>query len=663
MMNAGTQIKPRPLFCVVERAHSSRAIAEDVCAGKFTENGATLELGLDPNWLTAGLKEDEEWQIAWIKFYFGLNLATAFAETGQLKFQHTWEKLVDSWIRQVPVDFGPSDAIGRRIQNWIYAWNIFAAAPQFSGFCDGLEERIIASLAQQTNYLRNHLSAERNHRTLELHALFVAALALPETAGNDDLLKFAMEGIHQNLLTDVRPDGVHREHSTHYHMLVLRTFLAARENARRYSLCFPADYDERLERACEFALHCRRPDGGIPALSDSDAGNYSDLLQLAASLLSRPDFVYAGTAGAQGTPPQRRYVGFPEAGYYVQRSGWGQSKTPLEQEKFLIFDCGPLGDGGHGHYDLLNVEIGAGGKPLIQDPGRYTYSEQEPNFRRWFKGTAAHNTVCVDGLDQVPYRRGKPKPPLPSSQLIARWSAPHFDVICGRAESPCYEAVHTRCIFFIGDEYWIICDSLKGDRPHRFDLRFHLSPEAWDATEITGGSTVLAPGLALVFSSGSKLQLEPGWIAPQYGVKLHAPVVSAVIEDTHNAEFVTLIAPRDNSQPLPKLQVPKLMISHGPNGAAGSLAIEVHGVGPNGDSTDYIGWSPSITDHDLGSFRCRASAVWVRSANEGARLSAGNVQELSVQENENPIFARSQPVPWLSWNNKEGLIEGAERFE
>ncbi|HKR96724.1 MAG TPA: heparinase II/III family protein, partial [Candidatus Angelobacter sp.] len=273
---ASTQIRPRPVFCVIEHEYRNRKIAEDVCAGKFTENGITLELGLEPNWLKDGLPHDEEWQIAWIKFYFGLELAAAYSETGEARFQQAWERLVSSWIQQAPADFGPTDAHGRRIQNWIYAWNMFADAAHFSGLAESLDEKIIASVAEQTRYLRDHLTAERNHRTLELYALLIVALALPEAA-DPELLDFAMETFYQNLLTDVRPDGVHREHSTHYHMMVLRSYLGARENLRRFGLSFPPDYDERLERACEFAMHCHRPDGGIPTLSDSDAGNYSDL--------------------------------------------------------------------------------------------------------------------------------------------------------------------------------------------------------------------------------------------------------------------------------------------------------------------------------------------------------------------------------------------------
>jgi hypothetical protein len=658
-MLASTQIRPRPLFCVIEHAYRDRRIAEDVCAGKFTENGVTLELGVDPNWLLAGLPHDEEWQIAWIKFYFGLDLAAAYSETGNPRFQQAWEKLVASWIRHVPVDFGPTDAIARRIQNWIYAWNIFADSPHFAGLSDKLDEKMVASLAQQVRYLRNHLTAERNHRTLELYALLIVALALPEAALDADLLDFAMQAFYQNLLADVRPDGVHREHSTHYHMMVLRSYLGARDNVRRFGLSFPPDYDERLERACEFAMHCHRPDGGIPTLSDSDAGNYSDLLQVAALMLSRPDFLYAATAGAQGLAPEKQYVSFPEAGYYIQRSGWGKRETPFNKEKFLIFDCGPLGDGGHGHYDMLNVEMAARGKSLIIDPGRYTYSEHPPNFRHWFKGTAAHNTVCIDGLDQVPYRRGKPKRPLPQALLMERWSAPGFDFLCGMVKSPCYEAVHTRRLFYVADEYWIICDSLTGEQPHQFDLRFHLAPEALERVHVVG-NTVCAPDLTLVFSHGSMLQIEPGWFAPLYGVKQKAPVVSAVIAGKSSAEFVTLVMPSD-----PSRQAPEFKVLHTPANESPGFALEVRRTGQDSAFTDYIAWSPSIREHDVSSFQCRASAVWLRSAGEkDARFAACNVQECHRNRDEQiRLAAPLQPAAWVSWDPQDGWTRGAERFE
>ena len=138
--------------------------------------------------------------------------------------------------------------------------------------------------------------------------------------------------------------------------------------------------------------------------------------------------------------------------------------------------------------------------------------------------------------------------------MIERWSAPGFDFLCGTVQSPCYEVIHTRRIFYVADEYWIICDSLAGEQPHRFDLRFHLAPEAWEQVHLVG-NTVCAPDLTLVFSHGSSLQIEQGWFAPLYGVKQEAPVVSAVIEGKSSAQFVTVVMPSDGSRQAPELKV------------------------------------------------------------------------------------------------------------
>lgn len=542
------------VFCVIENAYRDLRVADDVCEGIFTNAGVTLKLGTRPDWRTTSLPPDEEWRIEWYKFYYGLNLAHAFSQTSHEKYRRTWQQLVQSWIAQMPVGCDSSDVAARRIQNWIYAWNAFSL---FSDFEPDFEDQIVSSLAAQVSYLRNNLTAERNHRTLELYALFVAALALPELDQNG-LLEFAIAELHRNLLTDVRPDGVHREQSTHYHATALRSFLGARENASRFGLDFPAAYDERLEAACEFLLHVQRPDGSIPALSDADTGNYSDLLELAALIFNRPDFLYAATAGLEGNPPHVTSASFPDGGYYIQRSGWGDKATDFRNEKYLIFDCGPIGDGGHGHYDLLNIEVAANGQPLIIDPGRFTYGEDEAQWRHRFKGTAAHNTVCVDGLDQVRYRRGKPKGPLAHGRLLERVTTPDFDMLCGEAQSPAYEVVHTRRIFFIAGEYWLVVDSLRGDVPHTSDLRFHLTPAAWNRCariDSPHNSGIRTPELVLLFEPDREPIVSQGWVSPLYGVKEVAPVVSVVSREQTSTDFFTLIVPRKLNAPLPQFNV------------------------------------------------------------------------------------------------------------
>jgi hypothetical protein len=548
------------VYCITGDVHNDRSIADAVRDGRFTHIGITLCLGTEPDWLNADLPPDDEWRIEWRKFYYGLDLANAFVETGDADFVHAWERLVGSWIRQVPVDSDATDVAARRMQNWTYAWSMFASSPHFAGLAEGLDVALLDNIGQHVRHIRRGLTPEvfRNHRVLEVYALFVVALAFPVLDEAPELLAFCISELRRALAEGFRPDGVHRENSTHYHLVALRSFLGARENARRFSLELPDDFDTLLERACEFALHSHRPDGVICALSDADNGSYPEVLRLAGSLLGRSDFRYAATGGAAGRPPAIRMASFPDAGYFFQRSGWGDDGCSYSDERFLVFDCGPLGDGGHGHYDLLNVEIYAYGRPLLVDPGRYTYAEDGENLRRWFKGTAAHNTVCVDDMDQTPYRRGRPVGQVATGVFLGRRSVTGLDVLAGRAESPCYDAIHTRQVSFVDDEYWVVEDELNATNEHHYDLRWHLPAEDWGATELTtidGQPAVRTPGVLLVFLSPVSLTLEPGWVSPRYGVRLRAPVISAATTAT-DVRLTTLIVPLRPSHTRPRKEAP-----------------------------------------------------------------------------------------------------------
>src|SRR3954469_20066119 len=193
---------PRRVYCVCEQEYQSRSVADAVAAGRFPIQGITVPLGIEPDWLDAPLPRDCEWRLELNKFYYGLDLAAAAEQTGSPTYLAAWQRLVTSWIAQVPVDFDPTDVIGRRIQNWVYAWNRFAEQFDVEAAMPGFEQRISASLHAQVAYLRRHLTRERNHRTLELYALFVAALAVPALDGDGELLRFGIRALHENLLAD-----------------------------------------------------------------------------------------------------------------------------------------------------------------------------------------------------------------------------------------------------------------------------------------------------------------------------------------------------------------------------------------------------------------------------------------------------------------------------
>jgi hypothetical protein len=554
------RVRPRQVFCPIEESYRDLAVADDARAGRFRNAGVTLDLGLAPDWRTGGLADDEEWHIEWSKFYFGLDLAHAFAVTRDPTYVETWQRLVESWIDQQQTGCDSTDVTARRLQNWLYAWQGFDRVPGFTGLDPAFQTTLLDSMREQLDYVTSDLTPERNHRTLELYGLLVVSLGLPVLDPDGARFTQAWEALQDNLLTDVWTDGVHRERSTHYHLIALRSFLAARVNVSRFGGPVPAAYDERLRAACRFGMHVHRPDGQIPAFSDSDSGSYLDLLQLAADCLDAPELRYVATQGRESRRPVERNAHFPVGGYYVQRSGWGDGDTAFADERFLLFGCGPLGDGGHGHYDSLAVEAYGNGHPLVVDPGRYTYAEGDPNWRHWFKGTAAHNTVTVDGLDQQPYRRGKPKGPKLSSRLLNRWSGDGLDLLYGEVASPAYDARHRRAVVFVSGDYWLVFDELRAPGPHDYALRWHLADDVVPEVQQTpaGHTRVTTPTVSLEIAGASPARVEPGWVSLEYGVKTPAPVVVADVERWANVDLVTLLAPRsaDGSPRLRSVDLP-----------------------------------------------------------------------------------------------------------
>ena len=176
---ASGRVRPRQVFCPIEGSYQDLQLASDVLSGRFRYAGVTLDLGLPPDWRTGGLDDDEEWHIEWSKFYFGLDLAHAFSQTGDRAYLDAWQCLVASWIDQQDPRGDVTDVTARRLQNWLYAWQAFDRAPGFTGLDPELQERMLRSMRDQLDHVTSDLTPERNHRTLELYGLLVVSLGLP----------------------------------------------------------------------------------------------------------------------------------------------------------------------------------------------------------------------------------------------------------------------------------------------------------------------------------------------------------------------------------------------------------------------------------------------------------------------------------------------------
>ena len=578
---------------VADPEHTGSEKIEAIMAGRFEFNGERHELPDPIDWLD-NPSRDIEWHILLHKFYYAVGLGERYAATGEAAYANRWMQLIDGWMECTPHGFIASDVTGRRVQNWIYSYHHFVSTADRNHIDAGFHRRLLESLAAQADYLCRNLTAGRNHRTLELYAIFLASLAFPEMARAEFWREFSLQHLVDNIASDLRPDGVHIEQSTDYHHLVVKNYLNVRRLASMNEVALPAAFDASLQRALEFSMHVHKPDGIVPSLSDGDARSFTELLALGAEFYRRDDFLYVATAGAKGRPPKRRNAHFPDSGYSVLRGHWGTGGQRYRDAQYLVFDYGPLGEGNHGHFDCLSFELAAFGRSLIVDPGRYTYSEGgAPNWRVRFRGTEAHNTVSVDGQNQTLYLPQAPRPdsdPMagtprhriagPPHEATLHERVEHKDLVllCASVRSHAYDALHTRRLLFVDGSYWIVSDCLAAPSRHHYVLRFQLGEAAQGAVERARGDAPLirSPGLLLAQPANPEVRfrLESSWVSSRYGEKRAAPRLCFSTWGEHSS-FDTVLMPWEGSTP--PLSVQRLPVSIGgaeAGRAAGAILIE-----------------------------------------------------------------------------------------
>ncbi len=382
-------------------------------------------------------------QVGDIKYLWEVNrhlhfvtLAQAYRLTGREDYLRTLKAHIDSWLRACPYPLGPnwtsSLELGIRLINWAVVWQLLGLdSPLFAGD-DGaaLRDRWLTSIYRHAEFIRGHFSrysSANNHLIGEAAGLFIASLTWPfwdRAAGwrESGWSKLRRESLRQNA-----PDGVNREQSTWYQQFVLDFLLIAGLSAKSADLDFPAAYWQRVERMMEFIAAVMDADGNVPMIGDADDGYvvrlapgagfspFRSLLATGAVLFSRADLkakavrlddktvwlLGDSTASTfEGLPedprPSFRHA-FPDGGYYVLG-------TQLEDrdEIRMVADAGPLGYlsiAAHGHADALSYTLSVNGEEFIIDSGTYAYHTNR-RWRDYFRGTGAHNTIRVDGLDQ-----------------------------------------------------------------------------------------------------------------------------------------------------------------------------------------------------------------------------------------------------------------------
>lgn len=504
-----------------------------------------------------------------------VTLAKAWLLSRDDKYLHEVRAQWASWIRANPYPLGINWAstleVAFRAHSWIWIDHLLAGSPGHDDF----HAQIVPEMALHGRYIERFLStyfSPNTHLLGEAVVLFFIATLYPQIAGSQRWSRDAWKVVLHEAKRQVRPDGVYFEQSLHYHVYALDFFLYARLLAERNGMQVPAEFDSTLNRMLD-VLQAISQAGPPEGFGDDDGGRLfnprrnrteqmTDPLAIGRVLYQRSDLPSARLTeesiwlfGSQavsslsqeshGSP---RSAAFRDGGIYVLTD----SRLPQQ----LVVDAGPQGIGrcGHGHADALSVRLGINGQRWLVDPGTGVYISSDRADRNVLRGTAAHNTLRVDELDQATPADPFSWTDIPGTR-VENWQAgATFSYFSGNHDG--YSrlsdvVIHSRQILKIESGPILIRDVAHGQREHELELFWHFAPgiqldretpECVRASYASNSESRNATLRLIVPPEGAwELEISRSVISPSYGRFSVAPLLREHARLTLPAERATLL--------------------------------------------------------------------------------------------------------------------------
>ena len=522
-----------------------------------------------------------------------VTLAQAYALTGDESWPRVLLAQLIAWIDANPpkrgMNWASSLEVAFRAISWTWALYLIRASAELKA---DVFRRILGMLHVHARHLEVHLStyfSPNTHLTGEALGLVYLGTHFPELRGARRWVERGEKVLFAELGRQIRPDGVYFEQSSYYHRYTADFYLHLALLRRQAGEALDERLAAALEALLDHTVALMRPDRRWPLIGDDDGGrlvmlkrrdanDFRDTIALGGALLERPDYCFGAGAPVpelvwllgSGGPARFERMGmrkpavpaaYRDGGFFVMRDGWGV------EANYLAVDCGPLGglNGGHGHADTLAVEVAARGRPMLVDPGTYTYVATTAD-RDTFRSSAAHSTVTVAG-------RSSSRPGTPfrwasrAEATLTRWEANEgwtlFEGSHDGYSDLTPAAIHRREILFVPHRVWVVRDTIVSAGQHPFEVRWHAAPGLH--LDPADGSCTLreaqGTGLLIAASAGS-LRVDSAWSAPVFGTRVASAICAWAMGPEDGNVIVTALVPLGpDERPVVNFQEGRVRIS------------------------------------------------------------------------------------------------------
>ena len=579
------------------------AEANEICRHRFRLLGyRDLDYGAEIDWHLDAVNGLRSPLIPWFKIDF-----LDFAQVGDHKV--TWElsrhqhlvTLAKAWLltneeayaREIlaqwhswksanPYPLGANWAssleVAFRSLSWIWLRSLLADCPIVSAT---FQNDLLSALALNGRHIERYLStyfSPNTHLLGEAVALFLIGTMCPQISSAERWKRTGWRIVQEQALRQVRPDGIYFEQSLYYHVYALDFFLHARLLASRNGMEVPSGFDlviRKMLAVIQALAQAGPPDG----FGDDDGGRVfnprrnraehltdplvigaalfqDERLRTNASLTEEAIWLSGEEALAYATQslksrPSATSQSFSDGGVYLAAS----SKRFSQQ---MVIDAGPQGTGrsGHGHADALSVQLAFGGRPWLVDAGTFCYIGPGDE-RNTFRGTRAHNTLAIDGLDQAEPEGAFAWSFIPETKADLWIPGSTFALFAGSHSG--YERLpepvrHRRFVFHLHGSFWLVRDVAEGRGSHLLETSWHFARDL-DVSPRGGGFVAASVTNQSAPDGWNHLTFlpvaDPRWrcerlseyVSPAYGVKESAPVVRCSARIELPAEHAVMLIP------------------------------------------------------------------------------------------------------------------------
>ena len=359
-------------------------------------------------------------------------LARAFSVTRDKRYLDALCDQFDSWLVHNRPGYGmnwrsPLE-LGIRLINWVWALAIIRDRGALPNSLWRKIYRTAYLLCWDTSRKFSRGSSSNNHLIGEAAGVFVASHFFSDFPNAKRWQEESRRILEREIIAQSYEDGCSKEHALGYQLFVIQFFTVCSVVAERCGRPMSDNYHVRLAALCRFVGYLSDGSADLPFFGDRDDGYVLDLggfvddpdttLTIGTCLLDdselrdrvrewseAPSWLFShdriSQQRTQAPTPNSIELesrAFRDSGYVLLQSGERDTKEAIS----VLFDCAPLGMepmAAHGHADALSLTLSVGGLPFIVDPGTYDYFSY-PEWRQYFRSTAAHNSIEVNGASQ-----------------------------------------------------------------------------------------------------------------------------------------------------------------------------------------------------------------------------------------------------------------------